>query len=781
MIKELTSEYIELKNRLYEGLAKSDQNITIRQHTDRLLYNADILLDMGYISEEMYRLLCIACEYHDMGKANHEFQNRIKLNIQGKKVKFNAEKEIVHNVLSFFMMPNKEYLVDTEEEYSAVSLAVLLHHDYIDDVFNYIEENELRIDETLKEYKQEYEGIGGIKKFRRSDRQRLKRWLISIKEPEIIMVKGLLHKCDYAASGNYNIELKNDFLRSYMEKMVQKWTDKWEKERFKEKPCLNEMQIYCRENKDNNIVVVAQTGMGKTEGALLWLDNNKGFYILPVRTAINVMYDRIREEILEDENFEERISLLHSNTLNKYLNDKGIDDKDVLDYSERGKNLTMPITISTLDQLFDFVYMYQGYELKLATLSYSKIIIDEIQMYGPELLAYLLYGISQIINLGGKIAIVTATMPPFIMHELRELGLEFKYQEFSSELVRHNVKVLEEQINAQHIIELFNKNMESNKPNKILVICNTVKDSQKMYENLKNEIGEEYINLLHSKYIRKDRNKKENDIKKCGQSNDISNEIWISTSLVEASLDIDFDYLFTELYDLNSLFQRFGRCNRKGYKSVEENNCFVYTEINKALLKKDSNSKGFIDCTIYELSKKAVLDSDKGLCCIVTEKQKLDLLKEYFSYENVKESPFMRRYKEIMNKLKKLNPYEVEKEEINLRNIHNIDVFPLSIFEDNKEEILNISEKLKQKDCSYMDKKRLKSQLMSFTVSVGMWEYKEFKDAYRKYKTKVNDYPYKEIEISSYESIPIMECDYDLKLGYKKVNFDDRKEEALIF
>ena len=42
--------------------------------------------------------------------------------------------------------------------------------------------------------------------------------------------------------------------------------------------------------------------------------------------------------------------------------------------------------------------------------------------------------------------------------------------------------------------------------------------------------------------------------------------IWISTSIVEASLDIDFDYLFTELQDLNSLFQRLGRCNRKGKK-----------------------------------------------------------------------------------------------------------------------------------------------------------------------------------------------------------------------
>ena len=30
----------------------------------------------------------------------------------------------------------------------------------------------------------------------------------------------------------------------------------------------------------------------------------------------------------------------------------------------------------------------QAYELKLTTLSYSKIVIDEIQMYGPDLLAY---------------------------------------------------------------------------------------------------------------------------------------------------------------------------------------------------------------------------------------------------------------------------------------------------------------------------------------------------------------------------------------------------------
>lgn len=41
------------------------------------------------------------------------------------------------------------------------------------------------------------------------------------------------------------------------------------------------MQNYCYENSDENIIVVAQTGMGKTEGGLRWIGNHKGFFVLP--------------------------------------------------------------------------------------------------------------------------------------------------------------------------------------------------------------------------------------------------------------------------------------------------------------------------------------------------------------------------------------------------------------------------------------------------------------------------------------------------------------------
>ena len=55
------------------------ENKTVREHTDDLLNNLEFLNDLGYINKEsIYNLTKIACEYHDYGKVNREFQNRIK-------------------------------------------------------------------------------------------------------------------------------------------------------------------------------------------------------------------------------------------------------------------------------------------------------------------------------------------------------------------------------------------------------------------------------------------------------------------------------------------------------------------------------------------------------------------------------------------------------------------------------------------------------------------------------------------------------------------------------
>ena len=114
--------------------------------------------------------------------------------------------------------------------------------------------------------------------------------------------------------------------------------------------------------------------MGKTEAGLLWIGNAKGFFILPLKTAINAIYERIKNGIVKDNEIDEKVGLLHSETKEIYLEDfskkvnKDIEIKEnyfenLEVYYERTKQLSLPFTICTLDQIFDFVYRYKGFEL----------------------------------------------------------------------------------------------------------------------------------------------------------------------------------------------------------------------------------------------------------------------------------------------------------------------------------------------------------------------------------------------------------------------------------
>lgn len=56
---------------------------------------------------------------------------------------------------------------------------------------------------------------------------------------------------------------------------------------------LRPAQEYMKANSDKNVVMIAPTGSGKTEAALLWLNGDKGFYTLPLRVSANAIYERL--------------------------------------------------------------------------------------------------------------------------------------------------------------------------------------------------------------------------------------------------------------------------------------------------------------------------------------------------------------------------------------------------------------------------------------------------------------------------------------------------------
>ena len=728
------SDFEEILNK---SLAKPDQ--TIREHTDNLKLQASLLKQSGYISSDvLYNDLLSACEYHDYGKANSEFQKRIKNH-----KRFDSSKEVPHNILSMYYV-DKNFCND----YVSVCFAVLYHHYHSKSPLYILEDDKELIKKFLSEFEENINRRFVAGKKLKVELNKLFQQPTENKK-DIILLKGFLHKCDYSASAGIECEYENNFLSDIM--------TKWKNEKT-----LRNLQEFCIENSNGDIIATAPTGMGKTEAGLLWCGNHKCFFVLPLKTAINAMYQRIKI-LVGEEHFKNRVGLLHSDTKTIYLNENNSDMPDeIFDYINRTKQLSMPITVCTPDQIFDFVLKYPGYEYKLATASYSRFIIDEIQAYDPELLAAVLYGIKLIKQMGGKTAILTATLPPFVHAELKNILGECPDRDFSDDgITRHNMKVYPKAMCAEDIISVTD-DIKSDSVKKFLVVCNSIDTANDIFSKLAEyyQSTDIKVNLFHARFIKSDRAEKENAI--LAASKNDSTEIWVSTSVVEASLDIDFDVLFTELSELFSLFQRMGRVNRRGLKSFRQTNCYVYTEL-------QGNAKKYhmYDKDLHDFSKKAVMSFGEG---VINEKIKHDLIEEYFSCENVRETEFFTRYKKTFESYETLNDYLNEKPSDGLRKILSYHVIPLSVYEKNKAEIENAVKTISAgKDIPANEKIKAQDTINQLTVPVSNYQFQ--KHIFREYTDYQRDI------------FVVKDCEYNFEHGLvfsENVTEDDYKNPLFI-
>ena len=255
---------------------------------------------------------------------------------------------------------------------------------------------------------------------------------------------------------------------------------------------------------------------------------------------------------------------------------------------------------------------------------------------------------------------------------------------FNIDIIRHNVKVEEMSLH-----ENLNQIVEEGKDKKVLVIVNTVKSAVETYDKLKNINDNVNLNLLHSMYIQEDRAKLENNIKEFAKSK--NSGIWITTQLVEASLDVDFDILHTEVSTLDSLFQRFGRCNRKGLKLIDNHNIFIYKEEASgigSIYDKDIVNKGLelLEICINEKSSK------------ITEDDKLEMVEKVYSEENLRGTEFYGKFTKALDILDALEPCQLSKNEAQsiLRDIESDTAIPVEVYEEIKNTYIKFYEALNE-------------------------------------------------------------------------------------
>jgi CRISPR-associated endonuclease/helicase Cas3 len=707
--------------------AKSTEE-TIVEHTQKLLERYTQLQKNYPEIPVSWDLLRIACQYHDLGKMNKLFQEKIREGVMKK------DGEIPHGLLSITLLPFEQLEERYErKEIKALTYAVALHH----------ERNLSEIEE--EQYESEAEALMVlIEEFPFDELDLPKpdeievpsviyyklRHKISSQDDcfrESVMLKGLLNRIDYAASGDYQIEYPANFLNKNMPKVRESWRKKHSDPTIN----WNEMQKYVQTHQDESLVIIGQTGLGKTEAGLLWIGDNKGFFTLPLRTAINAIYDRIRKDITDktEDKYKEQVGILHSDSLAVLLAEQEENKEIELDqlegYLTETRSWSLSLTVTTLDQTFDFVYHYAGFEQKLATFAYSKVVIDEIQMYSPDLLAYLIKGLKEIQDFGGKFLVMTATLPPYLLDLFEKRKLIWKSNDkpfLNHELLeRHHLQILEEGISAEAVSDLYGSG-------KLLVICNTVRKAKEIYKELSELSVGVVIHLIHSQFIRKDRQAKEKEIQDFADSEEEG--IWIATQVVEASLDIDFDLLITELSELNGLFQRMGRCYRKrSLVNREQPNVYVFDGGDQVTSGISTSEQAVVQKDIFDMSKLALRNVGSG---IYSELDKMTIIDQTYTTENMKKTDYYKRIETMLQWLTAIEDDGKSAAEVRklFRNIQSRNIIPEDVYKNYSEKIDEYLELLpltnkELESRGYknpkMYKQQIKSQLEDYMMSIPEW------------------------------------------------------------
>mgnify|MGYP002279619236 FL=1 len=712
--ENLTETDVEILNSSITDIAEKteEKQKTLKEHHKDIVTCAEMFfLEYGeYFTEKEKKLVVEACRIHDLGKVNLVFQAMICPKLAEKfYIDVRKTQQIPHGFLSAVTISLDEFddlsELFSDKDFGPFITAVYYHHDREDHY------NSPAIRKYAEKYymKQIEEYLN--RKIRKLNCSNLDDLLFrnnvytgkyipdSNAWKEYLLIKGLLNKFDYTVSAGYeNAESAIDLHEKKLVKNIEKFLNGKE---------LRPAQKFMKMNTDKNLIVIAPTGSGKTEASLLWMNGEKSFYTLPLKVSSNAIYLRIKE------NYEYKdVALLHSDAMAVYLREYN-GNEDIGEKYERSKMLSQPLTVCTVDQLFRFVYRALGTEIFAATLKYSKLVLDEIQAYEPRVIATIIYGLKMIQEMGGKFAIITATFPPVLKYFMEQYGLvegkqyifkDFTGKEYQVEKYpRHKVEIRHSEMNLDEI-RLRGKNR------KVLVICNTVSKAQKLYKKLEGE----NVWLLHSKYIRRDRAFLERKI--MGFSESGESGIWITTQIVEASLDIDFDILYTEMCTADSLLQRMGRCNRKGRYCPNEANIVVFDNRNGV---SEGKRRSVYEDKLYDRSLELL---SKYEHILFSEDKKTAYMNEVYSVDGVKETIYFENIQKDLKLFSEIHPTEYSADEAEVRDIRSVTIVPENVYVENQNLFEYGVEFLKKPNMSREARSLIKSKLENLTLSLNLYQ-----------------------------------------------------------
>ncbi len=349
------------------------------------------------------------------------------------------------------------------------------------------------------------------------------------------------------------------------------------------------------ENVAGSVLLIAPTGSGKTEAALLWAAGQatdgfqvaRLFYTLPYQASMNAMEERLKRTFdlhntaVSTDPTKSMVGLQHGRALlalyQQMIERDQANPQTAMRQARWMKNLNKlnypPVRVFSPYQMLKAMYRLKGYEAQLTDYHNALFIFDEIHAYEVTRLALILKTIEYLRrHYNARFFIMSATFPKMIKEWLttalgQTVTIEATGQLFA-DFQRHQIQLLDGELLQN--LDLIEADARQNKS--VLVVCNLVDNAQQAYDEISTRLNDVDIEvmLLHGRFNLRDRLEKEGLVQKYtgAKSDNPKPVVLVATQVVEVSLDIDLDTIYTEPAPLEALVQRFGRVNRARKKGL---------------------------------------------------------------------------------------------------------------------------------------------------------------------------------------------------------------------
>lgn len=227
------------------------------------------------------------------------------------------------------------------------------------------------------------------------------------------------------------------------------------------------------------------------------------------------------------------------------------------------ENWDIPIVVTTSVQFFESLFSNRPSKCrKLHNIANSVVIFDEAQMLPMPYLLPCVRAIAELVkNYRCTAVLCSATQPaldPYFPKEMRPVQICPDFEELHTAFRRTRFVVEKEAFSTEALAGRLNREHQT------LCIVNTRMQAQAVFELLQGEGCYHLSTLMYPLH-----RKRTLEIIRQRLKDNIPCKV-ISTSLIEAGVDLDFPSVYRERAGLDSMIQAAGRCNREGTRSIEE-------------------------------------------------------------------------------------------------------------------------------------------------------------------------------------------------------------------